>query len=83
MKKKLFITNGEGEFDQDVLTFNNNFKTEYEQLSWGVQWRPLCNGFNQEYDNNNKRKSIFNDITIHNFNKGYGWNYLNSPFAVT
>jgi hypothetical protein len=26
------IANGEGEFDQDVLDFGNNFKTTYEQL---------------------------------------------------
>ncbi len=26
------ITNEEGEFDQNVLTFGNNFKIEYEQL---------------------------------------------------
>ncbi len=26
------ITDGESEFDQDILTFGNNFKTEYEQL---------------------------------------------------
>jgi hypothetical protein len=26
------IINGEGDFDQDVLTMGNNFKLEYEQL---------------------------------------------------
>jgi hypothetical protein len=26
------IANGEGEFDQDILIFCNNFKTKYEQL---------------------------------------------------
>jgi hypothetical protein len=26
------IVDGENEFDQDVLTFDNNFKTKYEQL---------------------------------------------------
>ncbi len=24
--------NGEGEFDQNILTFGNNFRTKYEQL---------------------------------------------------
>jgi hypothetical protein len=31
-QKQLMIINGEGEFDQDVLTMGNNFKLEYEQL---------------------------------------------------
>ncbi len=31
-ENQLFITNGEGEFDKDVLTIGNNFKTKYEQL---------------------------------------------------
>ncbi len=26
------MTNGEGEFDQEVLVFGNNFRTEYEQF---------------------------------------------------
>jgi hypothetical protein len=26
------IANGEGEFDQDVITFGNNFRTKYEQF---------------------------------------------------
>jgi hypothetical protein len=26
------IIDGENEFDQNVLTFDNNFKTKYEQL---------------------------------------------------
>jgi hypothetical protein len=31
-EKQLLITNGEGEFDQDIFTLCNNFKTKYEQL---------------------------------------------------
>ncbi len=26
------ITNGEGEFDQDIFALGNNFRTKYEQL---------------------------------------------------
>jgi hypothetical protein len=32
----------------------------------------IVNGFNQEYDNNNKRRVIFEGTTLHNFNKGCG-----------
>jgi hypothetical protein len=31
-EKKLLIIDGEGEFDQDIFTFNNNFRTKYEQF---------------------------------------------------
>jgi hypothetical protein len=31
-EKQLLIVNEKGEFDQDVLAFVNNFKTEYERL---------------------------------------------------
>ncbi len=31
-EKQLMVTNGEKEFDQDVLTMGNNFRLEYEQL---------------------------------------------------
>jgi hypothetical protein len=31
-EKKLMITNGECEFDQDVLVMVNNFKMQYDQL---------------------------------------------------
>ncbi len=31
-EKKLLITNGEGEFDQNILAFGNNFKIEHEQF---------------------------------------------------
>jgi hypothetical protein len=30
--KKLLITDGEGEFDPNILVFCDNFKIEYEQL---------------------------------------------------
>ncbi len=33
---------------------------------------PLCNGFNHECDNNNKRRLIFEGTTLHSFNKGRG-----------
>ncbi len=47
-----------------------------------MQWRPLWNGFNQEYDNNNKRKLKFEGKTLHKFNKGCGRNYSSSSSAV-
>jgi hypothetical protein len=31
-EQQLFIANGEGESDQDVLVLANNFRTKYEQL---------------------------------------------------
>jgi hypothetical protein len=31
-EKKILIVNGKNEFDQDVFTLGNNFKTKYEQL---------------------------------------------------
>ncbi len=31
-EKQLLIINGEGEFDQGILVFSKNFRTEYEQL---------------------------------------------------
>jgi len=31
-EKKLLIVNGKCEFDQNVLTIGNNYKTKYEQL---------------------------------------------------
>ncbi len=31
-EQQLLIANGEGEFDQDIFVFNNNFKTKCEQL---------------------------------------------------
>jgi hypothetical protein len=31
-KKQLLITNGEGEFDQDIFALGNNYTTKYEQL---------------------------------------------------
>jgi len=31
-EKKLLTTDGQGEFDQDVIILDNNFKIEYEQL---------------------------------------------------
>ncbi len=40
-------------------------------------------GFNQEYDNNIKRRSIFEGTTLHNFNKSCWQTYLNSPSLVT
>ncbi len=32
VEKQLLIANGEGEFDQDVFAFGNNFRIEYDQL---------------------------------------------------
>jgi len=63
-EKQLLIIDGEGEFDQDVFTFGKNFRIKYEQLL------EAYNGFNQECDNNNKRRSIFQGTTLHNFNQG-------------
>jgi len=82
-EKKLLITNGKGEFDQNILAFGNNFKIEHEQFFLSVQWRPLWNGFNKKCDNNNKRRSIFESTTLHNFNKGCGQSYLNLSFTIT
>ncbi len=31
-EQQLLIANGEGEFDQNILVFGNNFRTKYEQL---------------------------------------------------
>jgi hypothetical protein len=31
-EKKLLIIDGEGEFDQNILTLGNNFRIKYEQL---------------------------------------------------
>jgi hypothetical protein len=31
-EKQLLKANGEGVFDQNILTFGNNFRTKYEQL---------------------------------------------------
>jgi hypothetical protein len=31
-EKQLLITDGEGEFDQNIFVFGNNFKTKYELL---------------------------------------------------
>jgi hypothetical protein len=31
-EKQLLIVDGEGEFDQDIFTLNNNFRTKYEQF---------------------------------------------------
>jgi len=31
-EKQLLNANGEGVFDQNILTFGNNFRTKYEQL---------------------------------------------------
>jgi hypothetical protein len=45
--------------------------------------KAIVNGFNQEYDNNNNRKLIFESTTLHNFNKGCGRSYLNLSFIVT
>jgi len=66
------IIDEKGEFDQDIFVVSNNFRTKYEKNSSSVQWRPLWNGFNQEYDNNNKRRSKFEGKTLHKFNKGCG-----------
>jgi hypothetical protein len=62
-KKQLLITNGEGEFDQYIITFGNNFKTKYDQV-------PIYYGIDQECDKNIKRRSIFESTTLHIFNKG-------------
>jgi hypothetical protein len=57
------ITDGEGEFDQYIIVFGNNFKTKYDQLV-------ICYGINQECEKNIKRRSVFEGTTLHLLNKG-------------
>jgi hypothetical protein len=62
-EKQLLIIDREGEFDQYIIVFSNNFKTKYGQL-------PIYYNINQEYDKNIKRRSIFEGTTLHILNKG-------------
>jgi hypothetical protein len=57
------FTHGESEFDQNVLTIGNNFRTKYEHLEAynGGQFIMVKN---QECDNNIKRRLIFEGTTL-------------------
>jgi hypothetical protein len=46
-EKQLLIIDGEGEFDQYILTFGNNFRIKYEQLLEVYNGGHFFNGFNQ------------------------------------
>jgi hypothetical protein len=70
-EKQLLIINEEGEFDENDFGLSNNFRTKYEQLFEAIL-EAIVEFFNQECDNNNKRRLIFEGTTLHNFNKGYG-----------
>jgi hypothetical protein len=76
-EKQLSITNGEGEFDQNILAFGNNFKIKHEQFF------KVYNGGHYGMVLIKNVRSIFESTTLHNFNKGCGKNYLNLSFIVT
>jgi hypothetical protein len=62
------ITNGKGEFDQDVV-FGNNFKTKYEQFFEVYNGGQCVMVLIKKCDNNIKRRLIFTGTTLHNFKK--------------
>ncbi len=55
----MLIVDGDDEFDQDIFALRNNFRTEYEQLLKAYTKGHLCDGFNQECDNNTNKRKLY------------------------
>jgi hypothetical protein len=65
-EKQLMIINGEGEFDQDVLTMGSNFKLEYQQLLEPYNRRQCAMVLIKNMVANFQRRPISTSTTIHN-----------------
>ncbi len=69
-RRQLLIADGEGEFDCDVLIFDNNFKTKYEQFLKAYNRDQCVMVFDKVCGNNIQKRLIFEGKTIHNSHNG-------------
>jgi hypothetical protein len=64
------ITNGEGEFDQDIPTLSNNFRTKCDQLLEAYNGSQRIMVLIKNVTTTSKGDLISKGTTLHNFNKG-------------